>query len=382
MARCGLLTTECRDPTAAGERRPPHALGPGVVPAVPGLPPAASSSVLDDLLPRPRGRPDVHPLPARRPDGRGRRLPRGPPRAGGRAAGASTAPAGSPWARGTRCPTSSSSRARPSCATSSSGWTGPTSWPGGRRDAVGYLPDMFGHIAQMPQLLARFGLDHAVVWRGVPAAVDRHRLLVGGARRHPRAGRVPADGLRQRRPDARRRRRLRSPGSTRGSSASARPRAATTRCCWMNGTDHLPHQPGLPPRRCRCNRRRATARFELRDHLARRAPRRRTRRRPARRGGASCAAAPGPTCSSASPRTGSTSGRPRRAPSERSSSVAEPLWAAFAPAELWPGRLLRPGVAARWSATPRTTRSAPARTTRWSPRCSTATPRLARSARA
>ena len=38
---------------------------------------------------------------------------------------------------------------------------------------VGYLPDMFGHIAQMPQLLRQAGFDHAVVWRGVPAAVDR-----------------------------------------------------------------------------------------------------------------------------------------------------------------------------------------------------------------
>jgi len=36
---------------------------------------------------------------------------------------------------------------------------------------VGYLPDMFGHVAQMPQILAAAGLDHAVVWRGVPAAV-------------------------------------------------------------------------------------------------------------------------------------------------------------------------------------------------------------------
>ncbi len=36
---------------------------------------------------------------------------------------------------------------------------------------VGYLPDMFGHIAQMPQILAQFGLEHAVVWRGVPAAM-------------------------------------------------------------------------------------------------------------------------------------------------------------------------------------------------------------------
>ena len=39
---------------------------------------------------------------------------------------------------------------------------------------VGYLPDMFGHIAQMPQLLRRAGLADAVVWRGVPAAIDRH----------------------------------------------------------------------------------------------------------------------------------------------------------------------------------------------------------------
>ena len=38
---------------------------------------------------------------------------------------------------------------------------------------VGYLPDMFGHVAQMPQILRQFGFEHAVVWRGVPAAVDR-----------------------------------------------------------------------------------------------------------------------------------------------------------------------------------------------------------------
>ena len=38
---------------------------------------------------------------------------------------------------------------------------------------VGYLPDMFGHVAQMPQILRQAGLAHAVVWRGVPSAVDR-----------------------------------------------------------------------------------------------------------------------------------------------------------------------------------------------------------------
>jgi len=42
---------------------------------------------------------------------------------------------------------------------------------------VGYLPDMFGHCAQMPQILALAGIRHACVWRGVPASVDRHAFL-------------------------------------------------------------------------------------------------------------------------------------------------------------------------------------------------------------
>ena len=39
---------------------------------------------------------------------------------------------------------------------------------------VGYLPDSFGHIAQMPQILSRAGIEDAVVWRGVPAIIERH----------------------------------------------------------------------------------------------------------------------------------------------------------------------------------------------------------------
>jgi len=38
---------------------------------------------------------------------------------------------------------------------------------------VGYLPDSFGHAAQMPQLYRQFGFRHAAVWRGVPLAIDR-----------------------------------------------------------------------------------------------------------------------------------------------------------------------------------------------------------------
>ncbi|HYH50670.1 MAG TPA: glycoside hydrolase family 38 C-terminal domain-containing protein [Acidimicrobiia bacterium] len=37
--------------------------------------------------------------------------------------------------------------------------------------AVGYLPDIFGHVGQLPQVLRLAGIDHAVVWRGVPAVI-------------------------------------------------------------------------------------------------------------------------------------------------------------------------------------------------------------------
>jgi mannosylglycerate hydrolase len=39
--------------------------------------------------------------------------------------------------------------------------------------SVGYLPDMFGHIAQMPQILRQAGFEHTVLWRGVPSAITR-----------------------------------------------------------------------------------------------------------------------------------------------------------------------------------------------------------------
>ncbi|HUP54190.1 MAG TPA: alpha-mannosidase [Methylomirabilota bacterium] len=52
------------------------------------------------------------------------------------------------------------------------GWNRATELGGAMR--VGYLPDMFGHIAQMPQMLRRAGIERAVVWRGVPAVIDRN----------------------------------------------------------------------------------------------------------------------------------------------------------------------------------------------------------------
>jgi len=47
----------------------------------------------------------------------------------------------------------------------------------GRPLNLGYLPDQFGHIAQTPQILAGFQFDAAVVWRGVPALIEKNLFL-------------------------------------------------------------------------------------------------------------------------------------------------------------------------------------------------------------
>ena len=103
---------------------------------------------------------------------------------------------------------------------------------------VGYLPDMFGHIAQMPQLLRQVGFEHAVVWRGVP----RRSTAAAFWWRAPTARTVRAEylptGLRQRRPPPRRRQ-----GVARADRAGSTTSRASCSSCrhpsWMNGTDHL-----------------------------------------------------------------------------------------------------------------------------------------------
>jgi len=47
---------------------------------------------------------------------------------------------------------------------------GSEAWP------VGYICDIFGHIAQMPQIAHKFGLDGLVVWRGVAESVGPYCL--------------------------------------------------------------------------------------------------------------------------------------------------------------------------------------------------------------
>ena len=45
----------------------------------------------------------------------------------------------------------------------------------GRLSTVGYSPDAFGHPADLPRLLAGFGMDTALVWRGAPPELGRFR---------------------------------------------------------------------------------------------------------------------------------------------------------------------------------------------------------------
>jgi hypothetical protein len=116
---------------------------------------------------------------------------------------------------------------------------------------VGYLPDMFGHIAQMPQILRQLGFEHAVVWRGVPSAVDR----TGFTWEAPDGTTVRAEYLPQ--------------GYGNGSSTPKDPDALATQVAewattyedvlqggpilWMNGADHLMPMPWVPETLAKAN---------------------------------------------------------------------------------------------------------------------------------
>jgi mannosylglycerate hydrolase len=111
---------------------------------------------------------------------------------------------------------------------------------------VGYVPDCFGHIAQLPQILRGFGIDNAVFWRGVGAEVkksefywaasDGTQILVvyladtlgySNARDMP----LNAEEFVIR---------------TKFMIAPLLPRATTNTLLFMNGSDHLEPQDGLP----------------------------------------------------------------------------------------------------------------------------------------
>jgi mannosylglycerate hydrolase len=111
---------------------------------------------------------------------------------------------------------------------------------------IGYVPDCFGHIAQLPQILQGFGIDNAVFWRGVGAearkseffwaAPDGTRVLVihladplgySNARMMPLA---PDEFV----------------ARVEFLSAQILPKATTNTLLFMNGSDHLEPQEGLP----------------------------------------------------------------------------------------------------------------------------------------
>jgi len=109
---------------------------------------------------------------------------------------------------------------------------------------VGYLPDMFGHIGQMPQILNGFGLNYAAIWRGVDPKVkdiefyweapDGSRVLAALLQHgYCYGANLPTD------PEKFRKRINRI--------VDELSRHATTRnLLLMNGCDHLEAQPKLP----------------------------------------------------------------------------------------------------------------------------------------
>jgi mannosylglycerate hydrolase len=109
---------------------------------------------------------------------------------------------------------------------------------------VGYLPDMFGHVSQMPQILRLAGLDHAVVWRGVPAAITQ----TGFWWQSPDGSRVRAEYLYgsysngRDLPDDAKRLVARAHGYEQELGAARLPGGAML---LMNGTDHQLPQPWL-----------------------------------------------------------------------------------------------------------------------------------------
>ncbi|WP_201714349.1 alpha-mannosidase [Rossellomorea arthrocnemi] len=53
----------------------------------------------------------------------------------------------------------------------------------GESQQVGYLPDTFGHVSQIPQLLQGCGIDNAILWRGIkPETSEFHWEAPNGSR--------------------------------------------------------------------------------------------------------------------------------------------------------------------------------------------------------
>ncbi len=112
----------------------------------------------------------------------------------------------------------------------------------GRRMDVGNIPDPFGHISQLPQILRGFDIDVAVFWRGIGGVANEwlwrspdgsEVLVIHQHNGYGNAAQMPPD------PEAFIRR-------TRQIVAELAPTATTPHLLAMNGSDHLEPMPELP----------------------------------------------------------------------------------------------------------------------------------------
>ncbi len=122
----------------------------------------------------------------------------------------------------------------------------------GRAMTVGYAPDQFGHTGQLPQILRGFGIDSAVLWRGIDARATRNESIWEGtdgsqvflaflAQSYCGAQRLP----------------LEPPALAARLRQICEVLAATATgpgVLLMNGCDHLPIQAGLPAALVEANR--------------------------------------------------------------------------------------------------------------------------------
>ena len=111
----------------------------------------------------------------------------------------------------------------------------------GPKMEIGYIPDPFGHISQLPQILRGFGMDTAVIWRGVGnwptefrwAAPDGTEVLLIHLRDgYGNAAHLPTD------PQA-------FAARLQQIAGDLEPHATTRHLLAMNGTDHLEPMPQL-----------------------------------------------------------------------------------------------------------------------------------------
>jgi mannosylglycerate hydrolase len=116
----------------------------------------------------------------------------------------------------------------------------------GKPMCIGYVPDTFGHIAQLPQILQGFGIDNAIFWRGVGSEVRKSEfyweapdgtnvlvLHLADPRGYSNARQMPL---------------IPSEFAARTEMLAAQilPKATTNTLLFMNGSDHLEPQNGLP----------------------------------------------------------------------------------------------------------------------------------------